>query len=179
MSVNQWNSQIEAYMAQIQLGHRPAFEKLYQLTSGKLFALVSRMIPDRDNAAEVLQESYIKIWHSADRYRADLGGAWAWICQVTRNAALDRLRQHSRQLPIEDESEIEWLVGEDSQIWLEQHDLSRCLQYVKEQPRKAIVMAYLHGLTHQELVQRLNAPLGTLKSWIRRGLKELNECLHA
>lgn len=179
MAISQWDGQVEAYVAQVQLGNRAAFEKLYHLTSGKLFALVLRMLADKEIAADILQESYLKVWRSAGSYRADLGGAWAWMCQVVRNTALDRLRQQARQPGFEGDEVIGQVSGADSNTWLERHDLDKCLDEIKEQPRTAIVLAYMYGMSHQELQERLGAPLGTLKSWIRRGLQELNRCLHA
>ncbi|MEH6651378.1 MAG: sigma-70 family RNA polymerase sigma factor [Motiliproteus sp.] len=174
-----WNSQVESCLAQVQLRHQPAFEELYQLTNGKLYALTLRIIPDRELAADVLQESYLKLWRNAANYRSGLGGAWAWICQLTRNCAIDRARQMLRRPESPEDPLLSQLVGDDSGLWQLNHDLSRCLRTIREEPRSAIIYAYLHGLTHSELAERLQTPLGTLKSWIRRGLKELNQCLEA
>lgn len=179
MDPDSWNSQIESCLAQVQLQHRPAFEQLYRLTSDKLYALTLKIIPDRELAADALQESYLKIWHNVGRYRSDLGGAWAWICQLTRNTAIDRIRQAQRRPEHNDESLLAQLVGDESGLWQQQYDLSRCLQLIRQEPRTAIVSAYLYGLSHAELAKRLQTPLGTLKSWIRRGLKELNQCLES
>ncbi|MEH6822495.1 MAG: sigma-70 family RNA polymerase sigma factor [Motiliproteus sp.] len=174
-----WNSQIESCLAQVKLQQRSAFEELYQLTNGKLYALTLKIIPDRELAADALQESYTKIWRNASGYRSDLGGGWAWICQLTRNSAIDRVRQAQRRPESPEDPLLDLLVGDDSGLWQQNHDLSRCLNKIREEPRAAIVSAYLYGLTHSELSERLQTPLGTLKSWIRRGLKELNQCLEA
>lgn len=181
MAVDAWSLQVETYLAQVQLRHRPAFEALYQHTSSRLFGLVCKIVTDREIAADVLQEAFLKVWQSADKYRSGLGGAWAWICQLTRNCALDRVRQSQRS-PLSqgvDDEVLSELVGDESEYWAGEKDLSRCLQKIREEPRKAIVLAYIHGLSHSELVVQLDTPLGTLKSWIRRGLKELNVCLEA
>lgn len=177
MHPDRWNRQLEACLAQVKLQHRPAFEELYRLTNGKLYALTLKIIPDRELAADALQESYTKIWRHADSYRSDLGGAWAWLCQLTRNTAIDWIRRSERRPESSDDPLIGQLIGDDSGLWQQHHDLSRCLRKIREEPRTAIVSAYLYGLTHAELAERLQTPLGTLKSWIRRGLKELHQCL--
>ncbi|RDE24967.1 RNA polymerase subunit sigma-70 [Motiliproteus coralliicola] len=179
MQPEQWNREIEACLAQIKLRHRPAFETLYRLTSARLYGLTLKIISDRELAADTLQESYAKIWNNADAYRSDLGGGWAWICQLSRNNAIDRVRQIQRQPEQLDDSLIDQLAGDESGLWQQHHDLSRCLQKIREEPRVAILSSYIHGLTHAELSARLQVPLGTLKSWIRRGLKELHQCLEA
>lgn len=179
MSSDSWNSQIESCLARVQLQQRSAFEELYQLSNRKLYALTLKIIPDRELAADVLQESYTKIWRHGTSYRSDLGGAWAWICQLTRNCAIDRVRQAQRRPESPVDPLLSQLVGDDSGLWQQNHDLSRCLNKIREEPRAAIISAYLYGLTHSELAERLQIPLGTLKSWIRRGLKELNLCLEA
>ncbi len=179
MRPESWDREIETCLAQVKLQHRPAFEQLYRLTSGKLYALTLKIIPDRELAADSLQDSYTKIWRSADRYRSDLGGGWAWMCQITRNGAIDRVRLAQRRPESPEDPQLSQLIGDDSGLWQQHHDLSRCLEVLREEPRAAIVCAYLYGLSHSELSERLQAPLGTLKSWIRRGLKELNQCLKA
>ncbi|MEH6576333.1 MAG: sigma-70 family RNA polymerase sigma factor [Amphritea sp.] len=179
LSSSTWKQQVESLLGQVRLHHQPAFEKLYQLTSGKLYALILKMTPDRELAADALQESYTKIWRQAERYRSDLGEdwAWAWMCQLTRNTAIDRIRQtgRRRESPLED-SLLDHALDE-SDHWDERRDLNRCLQSIKPEPRQAIMLTYVYGFSNAELAEKLNTPLGTLKSWIRRGLKELQQCL--
>ncbi|OMH33618.1 RNA polymerase sigma factor [Motiliproteus sp. MSK22-1] len=189
MSSEQWKQQIEYCLAQIKLRHQPAFEELYQLTSGKLYGLILKIVPDKELAADVLQEAYTKIWMNSERYRHDLGGGWPWICQLTRNCAIDRVRSSSRQpeqvdIAVIDEETasddlLRELTDDSSNLWLQHHDLSRCLQKIRKEPRSVIISAYIYGLSHSELAIQLQKPLGTLKSWIRRGLKELHQCLEA
>ncbi len=159
-----WNSQVESCLAKVQLRHQPAFEELYRLTNEKLYALTLNIIPDQELAADTLQESYLKIWRNAGSYRSDLGGAWAWICQLTRNCAIDRVRQAQRRPESPEDPLLNHLIGDDSRLWQQHHDLSRCLRKIREESRAAIVSAYLYGLTHSELAERLQTPLGTLKS---------------
>lgn len=181
LSSTAWKKQVESLLGQVRLHDQSAFEKLYRLTSGKLYALILKMIPDPELAADTLQESYTKIWHQAELYRSDLGEtwAWSWMCQLTRNTAIDRIRQAGRrqETPFE-ESLLEHTVNQDSFLD-ERRDLNSCLQTIKPEPRQAIMLTYVYGFSNAELAEKLNAPLGTLKSWIRRGLKELQQCLQS
>jgi len=170
---------VEILLAQVCLKDQTAFESLYQGTSPKLYGLILKMIQDKDIAADILQESFNKIWHQAPSYRSDLGEnwAWAWMCQITRNTALDHIRKVNRrpESPLE-ETDINQITDEGMAI-AEQRDLNYCLNQLKQEPRRVIVLAYVHGFSHSELADKLSTPIGTLKSWIRRGLKELELCL--
>ena len=174
-----WKQQVESLLGQVRLHHQPAFETLYRLTSGKLYGLILKMIPDQELAADTLQESYTKIWHQAERYRSDLGKdwAWAWMCQITRNTAIDRIRHSGRrqEFPLE-ESLLTQSIDENDLLG-DRRDLNRCLHKIRPEPRQAIMLSYVYGFSHAELAVKLSTPIGTLKSWIRRGLKELQQCL--
>lgn len=174
-----WKQQVESCVALIKLKHQPAFEELYQLTSAKLYGLILKMVSDQDIAADLLQESYTKVWQQAQSYRSDLGNAWAWLCQVTRNTAIDWLRAQQRKPQEVDDEEVMHLVTGDHGLWEANKDLSECLKRIREEPRAAIINAYLYGFSHAELAEKMATPLGTLKSWIKRGLKELQRCLEA
>jgi RNA polymerase sigma-70 factor (ECF subfamily) len=175
-----WKQTIELLLARVCLQDQASFENLYQITSPKLYGLILKIVSDPDAAADALQESYSKIWHQASRYRSDLGEnwAWAWICQIARNSAIDQVRRagHRYEQPL-DEATISSFTDESKQL-SEQRDLNYCLSQLKTEPRKVIVLAYIHGFSHSELAHKLKTPIGTLKSWIRRGLKELEICLN-
>ncbi|WP_293265057.1 sigma-70 family RNA polymerase sigma factor [Neptunomonas sp.] len=174
-----WNHEVDILMAQVKLKHSPAFKKLYEQTSGKLYGLLIKMLGDKELAADVLQDAYAKIWQNAAQHDSSMGEAWPWLCQVTRNTALDKLRQVKRYpLSLED---VEWVeeIHESNHLWQDSYDMRRCLGKLKREPRQAIIFSYLYGLTHKELSEQLKQPLGTLKSWIRRGMKELEACLGA
>lgn len=171
--------ELELLLGQIQLRHRPASEKLYQLTSSRLHSLVLRIVQTPEEAADVLQESYLKIWRNSDLYRADLGSAFGWLCQVARNSALDRGRKQGRQRELDTE-EFDQLLNavEAAQPDLaDAADLSKCLQQIRQEMKKPLLLSYVYGMSHSELVEHLGAPLGTLKAWIRRGLMELRTCM--
>ncbi len=179
MSKEAWNREVEHCMAQIQLRHQPSFSRLYDLTSSKLYGLVLKIVGNDATAADVLQESYLKIWQNAESYRPDIADAWAWICQLTRNSAIDSIRKQTRQR--EDlEAELPEGISKDvQQMWPDEVDLGRCLGAIKNEQKNVIISSYIYGLSHHELAETFQLPLGTLKSWIRRGLQDLKQCLEA
>ncbi|WP_019276139.1 RNA polymerase sigma factor [Vibrio coralliilyticus] len=165
--------QIGLLLSKVALRDREAFEALYQLTSTKLFSLICGVVKDEQVAAELLQEGFVKLWYSDHRYPLDY--PWAWLCQSMRNLAIDEVRKRSRrgEEPLEkslDQVDRQVVSTSDS-------GLDRCLHSLSEEKRNAIVLAYQHGMSHQEIVQHIKTPLGTVKSWIRRGLQELKRCL--
>jgi RNA polymerase sigma-70 factor (ECF subfamily) len=174
-----WKREVEQMLAQVKLRHQPAFAQLYDLTNAKLYGLILKIIPDEALAADVLQEAYSKIWQNSNQYRPDLGSAWSWLCQLTRNQAIDRVRQRSRLNETNDEATPEQISADTSTLWPEHVDLGRCLQAIRKEQQEVIISSYVYGWSHAELVEKFDAPLGTLKSWIRRGLQELRECLEA
>jgi len=133
-------------------------------------------------AEDCLQEVFVKLWSSADQYTIR-GNAWGWLCMVARNTALDKVRKSSKQQEriVEDVDEqlLDTIIGdmgENADI-LEQKSINRCLSRLNESPRQAILLSYIQGYTHKEIVQVMSCPLGTVKAWIRRGLQELKQCL--
>lgn len=179
MNNDAWKQDVEQALSQVALRSQPAFAQLYDLTSSKLYGLILKIIPDDELAADVLQDSYQKIWLKAQQYRPDLGSAWSWLCQLTRNQAIDRLRQLQRLNEVPVEHSEETYSADTAHLWPEHVDLSRCLNSIRAEQQQVIISAYVHGWSHSELTQKFDTPLGTLKSWIRRGLKELKTCLEA
>ncbi|WP_428242034.1 sigma-70 family RNA polymerase sigma factor [Gynuella sp.] len=170
---------VEFLLGQIQLNHRPAFEKLYRTTSSRLYALILRIVSDQDEASDVLQETYLKVWRHTNQYRADLGSAWGWLCQIARNTALDRVRKTQRSIEV-DLEEFDGVLNTleaDLPDLVDVSDLTRCLRRIKQDTQKALILSYVYGLSHSELTQHMEAPLGTLKAWVRRGLLELRKCM--
>ena len=174
-----FKEKVEHLFSLTRLRDQTAFETLYGITSSKLYGLILKMVADKDTAADILQESYSKIWHQADSYfrHSDENWAWAWICQLTRHTALDHIRRVGRRAEIQLEEINLTKFNDETQQLSEQRDLNYCLAKLNPEPRKVIVLAYVHGFSHSELAGKLQTPIGTLKSWIRRGLKELALCL--
>lgn len=162
-------------------GDRSAFAQLYALSSPRLFGVVLRIVRRRDLAEDVLQEAYLRIWDHATDYRPERGAAAAWMGRIARNRALDWYRKQSRdpvQGPPEHSPEkpsmpeLAW-----DQVNAEGRQLKDCLGELEDPQRDCILLAFVEGYTHQELSRRLERPLGTVKSLIRRGLARLKSCI--
>ncbi len=164
-----------------------ALKALYDLSSGKLYGLALRVTGHREWAEDALQETFLQIWKTAADYRASLSPPMAWLGLIVRSRALDQLRRHKAErehLTDElDETLADTLEGESAnpmdtslasqQAWA----LHQCLTRLENQQREVVSLAYLRDLSHGELAQQLKLPLGTVKSWIRRGLDQLRTCM--
>jgi RNA polymerase sigma-70 factor (ECF subfamily) len=164
-------------------GDRQAFARLYEATSAKLFGVILRIVGRRDRAEEALQEAYLRIWDHAADFDPRKGAPMTWMITIARNRACDWRRRDRGEAPVDDLTPLETAAsGEpgplDQAIAMDHaRALQACLNQLEPTQRQCIVLAYRDGYTHQELAERLNAPLGTIKSWIRRGLLRLKECL--
>ena len=165
--------------------HQPAFKKLYEQTSPKLYSLALRYMKRPSLAEEVLQESYIKIWDKASRYDSSQGNAIAWMSVITRNTALDTKRSFtSRPEEVESTYEGEDFVASDINLSIESQtdfveeikNLDKCLNKLNAEQRKCIIFSRIYGYTHQELSHIMGKPLGTIKTWINRGSDQLLAC---
>lgn len=175
--------QLVAALARIAGGDRQALRFLYRETSAKLFAVCHRILNDRYEAEDVLQEVYIAIWRRAGAFNPARASPITWLVAIARNRSIDRLRSGpspKRQTDIDQAVEI----GDSgptalAQIELtEQHRrLMHCLDQLEAQHAGAIRSAFFDSETYDELARRMNVPLGTMKSWIRRSLLRLRECL--
>nr|WP_221209911.1 sigma-70 family RNA polymerase sigma factor [Cupriavidus alkaliphilus] len=171
----------------VAVGERQALRALYDLTATKLFGLALRITGRRDWAEDVVQECFVSIWHHAGDYRPQLAAPMTWMTAIVRNRALDCLRRAAAaRVPQTAELEqdlAEWLAddaagpAELAEASQQARALNRCLQRLEQSQRQAIMLAYLQDLSHAELAERLRAPLGTVKSWIRRGLERLRSCM--
>ena len=183
-SVTLVDEPLEDLLRQIALGKTKAFETVYERTSAKLMSVVLAIIRDRQTAEDLLQEIYLRVWFDAARYDPVRGRPMTWLITIARSRAIDRLRTERRRSLDGDVEEIEYLhdpspSAEDAAAQSETlRRLSDCMSEIAVDQQQCIQLAYLRGYTHMELAERLNTPLGTVKSWIRRGLQQLNECLN-
>src|SRR5262245_8953677 len=166
-------------------GDRRAFQRLYEATSGQLLACLVRILRNRALAEEALQESFIQVWRRAAQYQDERGSAWAWLVSVARYRAIDLRRRESRRAAT-GADECESLAGGDlphaEQFMLGRRaspNLNRCLGALQPRQRDCILLAYQGGLTHAEVAGQIGEPLGSVKSWIRRGLAALKRCLES
>ncbi len=168
--------QAQSLLAQVALGNREAFRELYQSTVAHLFPVALRILRHRDKAEEALQDAYIQIWNKASEFRAERGSAAAWMSTIVRYRALDAVRRAPREQTFDELPETAD-GSDDIGRLLTGTDLQVCLDDLSDEQRRAIGLAYIEGLSHTELSEKLASPLGTVKSWIRRGLQALRECL--
>lgn len=161
---------------------RSAFRDLYALTSAKLFGICYRICGERQAAEDVLHDVYVTIWKRAGAYEPHRASPITWLATIARNRAIDWRRAQGvrRTTPIEDAPPIPDdapLVSETMLADEAAHRLHACLQGLEARQRDAIRTAFFDGVTYAELAERQEVPLGTMKSWVRRGLARLRECL--
>jgi RNA polymerase sigma-70 factor (ECF subfamily) len=169
-------------MPRIAAGDREALRQLYEATSAKLFGVCLRILSDREECEDVLQEVYVTVWRRADGYDAARAGVVTWLSTIARNRAIDRLRARgplAYARPVEDLQIVDGAASADALLEAtdDQQRLQACLDELDERTRGVIRTAFFEGVTYEALAQRLDAPLGTVKSWIRRGLARLKGCL--
>ena len=157
-------------------GDKHAFSNLYQQTNGKLFAITLNMLTNRAHAEEVLQDAFIKIWHNASEYNSSKGTVISWMISIVRYRSLDALRYNKvrKEQSMGDDDYNEQAIDV---TYDEETKLVECIEQLDSQQKQAIHLAYYKGLSHSELVDHIDTPLGTVKSWIRRGLMQLQRCL--
>lgn len=164
-----------------------ALKALYDQCATKLYGLALRIVTHRDGAEDVLQEAFLSIWRSAGDYRASLSPPMAWMGLIVRSRGLDMLRRRaadrSHVTQELDETLADTLEGDtpspldtaqaSEQAWA----LHQCLGRLENRQREVVNLAYVRDLSHSELAQQLRLPLGTVKTWIRRGLDQLRLCM--
>ena len=164
-----------------------ALRELYDLTSSRLYGVALRVVNHRDWAEDVLQEAYLNIWRIAGNYRSALSPPLAWMGVIVRSRALDFLRRRASERAdagLELDAAIsETVAGESpdpldtSQASEQAWALHECLRKLETRQREVLSLAYLRDLSHSELAQQLKLPLGSVKTWIRRGIEQLRGCM--
>nr|WP_099558774.1 sigma-70 family RNA polymerase sigma factor [Hartmannibacter diazotrophicus] len=175
---------LETALAACARGERAGLRHIYETEAPRLLAVAERILRRRELAEEAVQDGFIQIWSRADQYEPGRGSARGWIYAVVRNRSLNMLRDGRREdLVSDDRMEALQDGGQLEELLASWHRLDRdsrlreCLAQLDEIRRRSILMAYVCGYTHGEIAGRLKLPLGTAKSWIRRGLSALRECM--
>jgi len=162
-------------------GDRNALPDLYQRTSAKLYGVCLRILNERSEADDVLQETYVTVWQRASGFDAARGSPIAWLVAIARNKAIDRLRTRRMTTEPIDAADNVRDGNPDPAQALEISDegrrLNDCLGQLEPNQRAAIVGAFLDGATYEQMAARSDVPLGTMKSMIRRSLLKLRGCL--
>lgn len=174
---------LEDLLAATARGDRQAFAELYRLTHRRFYAIALALTRQPEVAEDILQESYLAIWRTASQYQAGRAPVLVWLMAIVRHRAIEFLRQRRRRAletsaePLADEA----LQTPDPQalesIDLIAHAIQECLRRLPPEQAHIIGLAFFHGFSHEELAAQLQTPLGTVKSWVRRGLLQLKGCL--
>lgn len=176
---------LKAAMQRVADGDRAALEDVYIATRVKLFGICLRILGDRKEAEDALQDVYINLWQRADRYDPDRASPISWLATFARNRAVDRLRvgkvrggavAAEEAAPIADDAPLADMMLIDAERSEQVHT---CIETLADKQRDNIRAAFFDGFTYAELAERADVPLGTMKSWIRRGLARLKACLEA
>jgi RNA polymerase sigma factor (sigma-70 family) len=174
------------------IGDKAAFATLYERTSAHLFGVVLRINRDRAQAEDVLQEVYINIWRAASGFDAAQSQPLTWLTSIARNRAIDSLRRQQAQPQLQSATAAG--DDEDEDVYEQTSDeapgplellsrasearaLGACMESLGAQQRQSVALAFYDGLSHAEVAEQLRQPLGTVKSWVRRGLIALKACL--
>ena len=181
------DTQLIALIDRIALADESALKELYEMTSSKLYGVAVRVVSNKSWAEDVLQEAFINIWRIAGDYKASLSPPMAWMCLIVRSRGLDflRRRRSDRADTVQELDDVlsDTLEGDSAnpmdtalageQAWA----LHQCLSQLDNKQREVVSLAYLRDLSHGELAEQLKLPLGTVKTWIRRGLEQLRGCM--
>ena len=195
-AVEDWSErsrELARLLSRSALGDRQAFAQLYERTSGHLYAVLLRIQRDRDMATDLLQEVYISAWKAAGNFDAQQSQPLTWLTHIARNKAIDSLRRAQAQprmesvhadIDDEDRPDLDQRMADDSpgpEQLLERasdaRQLSLCMQDLSPPQRQSVALAFFDGLSHAEVAQQMREPLGTVKSWVRRALMTLKNCL--
>lgn len=171
-------------LLEITQGSRSAFKQLYEQTSPLLYAVALKIVKKQDMAEEVLQEVYLTIWHAASQYNIERGSVRTWLSTITRNRCIDRLRRTPKESALDSHHENELVATTLDPLQCaenadDQNLLMLCLDRLDEKQRACVSLAFFEGMTHQEVAGHLTVPLGSAKTWIRRGLDVLKKCMEA
>jgi RNA polymerase sigma-70 factor (ECF subfamily) len=175
------SEEIAGLIGRVAMRDRKAFAVLYRETSPKLFAICLRILKDRTEADEALQEIYIKVWQRASAFAVTTGTPTSWLAAIARNQAIDILRSRK---PVADELDSAYDLAdgelnpeEQTVIRDEGRRIDTCMEQLEADRAVAVRRAYVEGLSYQELAEQFGVPLNTMRTWLRRSLLKLRECM--
>ena len=198
-----WTDRSEALaqaLARVALGDRAAFATLYQTSSAHLFGVILRINPDRSQAEDILQDIFVNIWRAAPDFDATRSQPLTWLTSIARHRAIDSLRRQKTEVSTvsrhalvpgggmhgEGDDEIDLLAHQPSpeagplellQQAAQAREVTHCLGQLSAEQQQCVALTYYQGLSHSEVADHLAQPLGTVKSWVRRALLALKDCL--
>lgn len=173
--------EVENMIVQVGLGSRSAFSSLYDATSARLFGVCLRVLNNRAEAEDTLQEVFERVWHKAGLFSQTGNSPMTWLITLARNAAIDRLRARKRVTVNVDEANELFdnapSPEEETEASIEKIRLQKCLEELETKRADAVRMAYLEGYSYKDLALRYDIPLNTVRTWLRRSLLKLKDCL--
>jgi RNA polymerase sigma-70 factor, ECF subfamily len=192
-SADDRNAALAQMLARVALGDRAAFAALYKAVSAQLLGVILRIQRDRGQAEDVLQEIFVSIWRAAQGYDAARAQPMTWLTSIARNRAIDSLRRSKTEVAtvsasggVDDDdapnlvdtlpSELDGPMEMLSQA-AQARAVSHCIGALSAEQQQCVALAYYQGLSHSEVAEHLRQPLGTVKSWVRRALMSLKDCL--
>jgi RNA polymerase sigma-70 factor (ECF subfamily) len=163
-------------------GDTAAFELLYSATSLKLYGIVARILRQRELADEILQEVYLKVWQRAGDFDAEAGSPMTWLATIARNRALDEAKRKTMR-SLDDSPGVLQIPGDDDpRTTLEKKEtalrVEACIDRLEPERREIVRLVYYYGMTREEISQRLGRPVSTVKTWLRRSLFLIKDCLN-
>lgn len=173
---------LTSLIASVAKGDEAAFESIYEATRAKLFGVVLRILRRRDIAEEVVQDAYVKIWNSAGQFDPSLGSPVTWMVSIARNRAIDVARKRS-EVSLDDEPAIAEIASDTpdplarSQMTEELKRILECLGQLDPDRQRMVLLAYYNGWSREQLSEKFNTPLNTVKTWLRRSMIDIRECL--
>jgi RNA polymerase sigma-70 factor (ECF subfamily) len=175
-------AELSGLLASVARRDGAAFERLYEATSAKLFGVVLRILKRQDLAEEVIQDAYVKIWTSAGQFNPGLSSPITWMASIARNRAIDVVRKRS-EISIEEEPAA-MDVASDTPDPLARKDMTEelkrileCVGQLEPQRQRLVLLAYYNGWSREQLARKFDTPLNTVKTWLRRSMVEIRECL--
>ena len=186
--------EIANLLGRVGLGDRAAFATLYQQTSSHLLGVIQRITGNRESAQDILQEVYVNVWRSAAVFDARLSQPATWLTSVARNRAIDSLRRRQTQPKVISANLASTVDGEERDLLdefasddagplqameqaQEAQAVRRCIKVLSKEQQQSVALAFYQGHSYAEVAEHLHQPLGTVKSWVRRGLLSLKDCL--
>lgn len=179
-------SEIAGLLSRCARQDRQAFQFLYERTAPQLLGCLIRILRDRPRAEDALQDVFVQVWNRAGQFESGRGSAWAWLTAIARYRAIDMRRREGR-VTVETGANLDDIPDDAEPQEAAAFDLgdrtaralARCLAALQPRQRECIVLAYQGGLSHSEVAVKVGEPLGSVKSWIRRGLMALKRCLES
>lgn len=173
---------VTAIILRCAVGDRAALKQLFDVETPRMIGCAERILRRRALAEEVTQDALLQVWQRASSFDANLGSGRTWIYTILRNRALNILRHEARTELSDEPEKLDRASDEDDPETVviklgEASRLRACLEQLEPQRRHAIILAYAKGLSHGELAGKLGIPLGTIKSWIRRSMVTLKDCM--